>query len=142
VPSQRLGITTKKEPTLPRCAAVSSSTCPSATVECHSVVLSTSANVEPQWLALTPSGSEQPLDLSRPANSPPTPGTPHLSPRPRQQRPFLGGEVVSYRRQNQAPDRDTECDMGCAVATHNIGEFAEMDGDIAEARRKYEEARV
>ena len=31
--------------------------------------------------------------------------------------------------------------MGCAVATHNLGEFAEMDGDIAEARRRYEEAK-
>ena len=31
--------------------------------------------------------------------------------------------------------------MGCAVATHNLGEFAEMDGDIAEARRKFEEAK-
>lgn len=31
--------------------------------------------------------------------------------------------------------------MGCAVATHNLGEFAEMDGDIREARRRYGEAR-
>lgn len=41
----------------------------------------------------------------------------------------------------QPPDRTEECDMGCAVATHNLGEFAEMDGDIAEARRRYEEAK-
>ncbi len=40
----------------------------------------------------------------------------------------------------QPPDRNEECDVGCAVATHNLGEFAEMDGDIAEARRRYEEA--
>ena len=39
------------------------------------------------------------------------------------------------------PERNEECDVGCAVATHNLGEFAEMDGDIAEARRRYEEAR-
>jgi len=32
--------------------------------------------------------------------------------------------------------------MGCAVATHNLGEFAEMDGNIAEARKRYEEAKV
>jgi hypothetical protein len=31
--------------------------------------------------------------------------------------------------------------MACAVATHNLGEFAEMDGNIAEARLKYEEAK-
>lgn len=41
----------------------------------------------------------------------------------------------------QPPDRTEECDEGCAVATHNLGEFAEMDGDIAEARKKYEEAK-
>jgi hypothetical protein len=41
----------------------------------------------------------------------------------------------------QPPERNEECDVGCAVATHNLGEFAEMDGDIAEARRLYEEAR-
>ena len=30
--------------------------------------------------------------------------------------------------------------MGCAVATHNLGEFYEMEGKIGEAKRKYEEA--
>jgi hypothetical protein len=39
------------------------------------------------------------------------------------------------------PERTDECDVGCAVATHNLGEFAEMDGNIAEARKKYEEAK-
>ncbi|MCJ1407145.1 hypothetical protein MMC19_001215 [Ptychographa xylographoides] len=39
------------------------------------------------------------------------------------------------------PDRNEECDVGCAVATHNLGEFAEMDGDLAEARRRYDEAK-
>ncbi|KAF7908591.1 uncharacterized protein EAF01_004346 [Botrytis porri] len=39
------------------------------------------------------------------------------------------------------PERTEECNIGCAVATHNLGEFAEMDGDIKEARRRYEEAR-
>ncbi len=32
--------------------------------------------------------------------------------------------------------------MGCAVATHNLGEFAEMDGNIIEARKKFEEAKT
>jgi hypothetical protein len=41
----------------------------------------------------------------------------------------------------QPPERTEECDMGCAVATHNLGEFAEMDGNIAEARKKFEEAK-
>lgn len=38
------------------------------------------------------------------------------------------------------PDRNAECDEGCAVAMHNLGEFAEMEGDVAEARKRYVEA--
>lgn len=38
------------------------------------------------------------------------------------------------------PDRNEECDVGCAVATHNLGEFFEMEGKLKEARQKYEEA--
>lgn len=38
------------------------------------------------------------------------------------------------------PERNEECDVGCAVATHNLGEFFEMEGKIKEARQKYEEA--
>ncbi|KAH8700077.1 hypothetical protein GQ44DRAFT_733138 [Phaeosphaeriaceae sp. PMI808] len=37
-------------------------------------------------------------------------------------------------------DRDQECDIGCAVATHNLGEFLEMEGKVEEARKKYQEA--
>lgn len=37
--------------------------------------------------------------------------------------------------------RDEECDVACAVATHNLAEFAEMNGDIKEARLKYGEAK-
>lgn len=40
----------------------------------------------------------------------------------------------------KAPERNEECDMGCAVATHNLGEFFEMEGKIKEAKQKYEEA--
>lgn len=39
------------------------------------------------------------------------------------------------------PERTEECDLGCAVATHNLGEFAEMDGNIQEARKRYQEAK-
>jgi len=39
------------------------------------------------------------------------------------------------------PIHNEECDSACAVATHNIGEFAEMEGKIEEARRKYNDAR-
>lgn len=40
----------------------------------------------------------------------------------------------------QPPARTEDCDVGCAVATHNLGEFAEMNKDVALAKRKYQEA--
>ncbi|KAI9685332.1 MAG: hypothetical protein M1820_010825 [Bogoriella megaspora] len=39
------------------------------------------------------------------------------------------------------PQRTEECDMGCAVATHNLGEILEMRGQPQEARKRYEEAK-
>ena len=39
------------------------------------------------------------------------------------------------------PDRTQECDEGCAVATINLGDFAKMEGDFLEARRRFEEGR-
>ncbi|KAI9760356.1 MAG: hypothetical protein M1835_000189 [Candelina submexicana] len=39
------------------------------------------------------------------------------------------------------PNRTEECDIGCAVATHNLGELLEMEGDKPGARKRYEEAR-
>ncbi|EME46542.1 hypothetical protein DOTSEDRAFT_70526 [Dothistroma septosporum NZE10] len=38
------------------------------------------------------------------------------------------------------PVRNEECDVGCAVAMHNLGEFAEMSKDVNLARSKYKEA--
>jgi hypothetical protein len=40
-----------------------------------------------------------------------------------------------------ADGRTEECDIGCAVATHNLGEIAEMAGDLEEANKRYAEAR-
>ena len=45
----------------------------------------------------------------------------------------LGGTI-------KPPKRNEICDVGCAVALHNLGEFAEMEGKIEEERDKYEEA--
>ncbi|KAF2110722.1 hypothetical protein BDV96DRAFT_583636 [Lophiotrema nucula] len=38
------------------------------------------------------------------------------------------------------PDRDEECDIACATATHNLAEFLEMQGRVGDAWRKYKEA--
>lgn len=39
-----------------------------------------------------------------------------------------------------ASEKDEDCHVGCAVATHNLGEFYEMEGKTKEARQKYQEA--
>ena len=49
-------------------------------------------------------------------------------------------KAIEIANNIKPPNRTEECDMGCAVAMHNLGEFAEMDGDIREARRRYAEA--
>lgn len=51
-------------------------------------------------------------------------------------------KAIEVASKIEGPDRTEECDVGCAVATHNLGEFAEMDGNIAEARQRYEEAKA
>ena len=75
-------------------------------------------------------------------NPPATPGQPAVS------RPALVSNARAWAQKSLAvaskitpPERTEECDLGCAVATHNLGEFAEMDGDIEEARRRFEEAK-
>lgn len=73
---------------------------------------------------------------------PPTAGQPPIS------RLALIGNARAWAQKALAitakiapPNRTEECDVGCAVATHNLGEFAEMDGDIAEARKRFQEAK-
>jgi hypothetical protein len=50
-------------------------------------------------------------------------------------------KAIAVAQNIAPPERTEECDMGCTVATHNLGEFAEMDGNIAEARKRFEEAK-
>ncbi|KAF2091671.1 hypothetical protein K490DRAFT_31942, partial [Saccharata proteae CBS 121410] len=38
------------------------------------------------------------------------------------------------------PGRDPECDTGCVVATHNLGKMAETRGNLAQARKRYQES--
>ena len=49
-------------------------------------------------------------------------------------------KALSVAQGVKPPERTEECDMGCAVATHNLGEFAEMEGLVDEARKRYNEA--
>lgn len=74
--------------------------------------------------------------------SPPTePGTPPPSREQLRQsgRTWLM-QALALAESIEPPTRTPECDRGCAVALHNLGEFAEMDGNVKEARSKYDEA--
>ncbi|KAI9758948.1 MAG: hypothetical protein M4579_002688 [Chaenotheca gracillima] len=39
------------------------------------------------------------------------------------------------------PERNEKCDTGCATVIQNLGQMAETQGDLTEARRRYDEAR-
>ncbi|ESZ90575.1 hypothetical protein SBOR_9043 [Sclerotinia borealis F-4128] len=75
-------------------------------------------------------------------NPPPEPGQPIIS-RSQQIQNARAWAIKSLEicAKISPPERTEECDLGCAVATHNLGEFAEMDGNIKEARRRYQEAK-
>lgn len=49
-------------------------------------------------------------------------------------------QALALAESIEPPKRTDECDQACAVAIHNLGEFAEMDGYIKEAREKFDEA--
>lgn len=49
-------------------------------------------------------------------------------------------KAIAHAETIPAPERNEECDVGCAVATHNLGELLEMEGKIPEARSLFEEA--
>ena len=49
-------------------------------------------------------------------------------------------KAISITANIEPPERTEECDVSCAVATHNLGEFAEMLGDVKEARKRFVEA--
>jgi len=73
---------------------------------------------------------------------PPTPGQPPISRSGLVSNARAWAEkAIAVAARITPPERTEECDRGCAVATHNLGEFAEMDGNIVEARMRYEEAK-
>ncbi|KAI9727804.1 MAG: hypothetical protein M1834_007951 [Cirrosporium novae-zelandiae] len=98
---------------------------------CHAVVLMNNLSVS---LA-----QQQPPPSSSAATT--TPGTPPAS---RAQLVSSGRawarKAITLANELQQEERDEECDTGCAVATHNLGELAEMDGNVGEARTRYAEA--
>ena len=71
----------------------------------------------------------------------PEPGQPPVSPAQlRESGRAWANRALELAAKIKPPERGEECDRGCVVATHNLGEFAEMDGNLREARERYEEA--
>jgi hypothetical protein len=78
-----------------------------------------------------------------PSFASPTPQSQHTPSTPadfRAQATLWAKHAIALAQSITPPDRTEECDAGCAVATHNLGEFAEMSGKLAEASRLYHEA--
>lgn len=74
----------------------------------------------------------------------PAPGSSHPAPtveQLRKQAHQWATKAITLAATIQPPERNEECDAGCAAATHNLGEFAEMDRNFQEARKRYNEAR-
>ncbi|KAL1641885.1 hypothetical protein SLS58_005720 [Diplodia intermedia] len=90
-----------------------------------------------------PPGFGTPVNNISPPTSPSNPSTPaplHTLPPVTEQARQWATKAVNLASSLAPPERDEECDLACAVATHNLGEFAEMEGRISEARRRYTEA--
>ena len=108
---------------------------------CHTAVLSRLCSPIIKMYGLTKSVNNLSISLAQ-QDPPPTPGQPAAS------RSALVSNARAWAEKSLAvgakispPERTEECDQACAVATHNLGEFAEMDGNIAEARKRFEEAK-
>lgn len=94
------------------------------TQDCHSVVLMNNIAA----------AIAQQKPLVEPGEPPPSPAQLRDSGR------AWARKALELASSIKPPQRNNECDVGCSVATHNLGEFAEMDGNVAEARERYEEA--
>lgn len=48
--------------------------------------------------------------------------------------------ALTVARSVEPPERTEECDLACAVTTHNLGELAEMAGNLESAKQLFMEA--
>ncbi|KAK7179977.1 hypothetical protein DPSP01_009855 [Paraphaeosphaeria sporulosa] len=99
---------------------------------CHSVVLMN--NISTCLAQQTPPPAS--LTSSSPSSFPNAPAPPRTA-LVDQARQWAD---KALQRAGSITDQDEECNVGCAVATHNLGEFYEMEGKIQDARRKYKDA--
>lgn len=109
---------------------------------CHAATLMNNLAISISQQRPPPGFGARNPNISAP-DSPPNPSTPEPlhTPLPlTEQARQWATKAVNLASSIAPPDRDEECDYACAVATHNLGEFAEMEGRIAEARRRFTEA--
>lgn len=109
---------------------------------CHAATLMNNLAISISQQRPPPGFSARSPNIPAP-DSPPNPSTPEPlhTPLPlTEQARQWATKAVNLASSIAPPDRDEECDYACAVATHNLGEFAEMEGRIAEARRRFTEA--
>ncbi|MCJ1483468.1 hypothetical protein MMC06_003635 [Schaereria dolodes] len=102
---------------------------------------------EGQWMSNEEIGGALELNnlsISLALQSPPSaPNTPPASPTTQiSSAQAWGNKALSLASSITGPRRTEECDKGCAVATHNLGEFAEMDKNLMEAKMRYEGAKA
>lgn len=98
------------------------------TEDCHTVVLMNNLSIS---LA-----QQNPAALLTPSEAASAPTQKVLL----QQATQWAQKALDVAAQIKPPVRDEECDLGCAVAMHNLGELAEMSGHLKAAGRKYKEA--
>lgn len=106
---------------------------------CHSVILmnnlaSSIAQQSPRAAAAAQKFAQSQTISGQPAQPPVTRETMIMNAQTWAQK------AIDVAANIKPPTRDEECDMGCAVALHNLAEFAEMKGDFDEAKKKFREA--
>jgi len=60
----------------------------------------------------------------------------------RQQAELWAGKALALGQRIQGGERTEECDTACSVALYNLGELAEMGGDLDRAWEQYERAKT
>ncbi|OQN98558.1 hypothetical protein B0A48_15820 [Cryoendolithus antarcticus] len=108
---------------------------------CHSVILMTNLAASLAQQSPRAAAATQQFAQSRSIDSSSAPPSPPASRGAMIENARLWAEkALDIAAHISPPARDEECDVGCAVATQHLGEFAEMVGNQNEARKRYEEA--
>lgn len=110
------------------------------TKDCHAVILMNNLASSLAQQSPRAAAAAQAYAASQTLTSRPTTGPPATRESMIQNARTWAQKALQVAAGIRPPERNEECDLGCAVATHNLGEFAEMVGEWGEARRRYGEA--